>query len=219
VGGKCLLGPNNYCLRGFDRYNNLQGDHDPELQRLDTLLILNKDLNLARDHFPGFHALEIFAKGALEKDLHALWDGDSEELELHYAHGLRTGDQTSFYIHQDNKEFPSVVVTAVVKLTADQVGEPPSEMQLLGCDVFSYSPCAGSCSIFPADAYHWSLKPKSKLEHLKLAFFFKARRKKLPSAFQVHACPSKFSLHLLFYLTHPLFYNRHPGVLLLLTAH
>ena len=177
VGGKCPLGPDHW-LTGFDMYNNLQGEHDPKQQQLHTLLILEKDLDRARVHIPGFHDLELFANAALEKSLQNLYDPASEELRLKYAHGLRAGDQTSFFIHRDNKEFPSVLGTAVVKLTADLAGELPSQMQVLGGNVFSYSPGIGSCSIFPADAYHWSLKPQSQTAHLKLAFFFSKKKKR-----------------------------------------
>ena len=63
-----------------------------------------------------------------------------------------------------------------VKLTADCPGEEASRMTVLGAACpFAYGPAAGAAGHFESRLWHYSNPPKSKREHLKVAFFFRRR--------------------------------------------
>lgn len=101
-------------------------------------------------------------------------------VELFYAHGLRQGphtlQSTGFDVHQDTEDFDFIEYTVVVKLTADEPGEAPSQMRVVGAGrYFDYGPAAGDAGSFRARVHHASVAPCSPREHLKIAFFFKVR--------------------------------------------
>ena len=73
------------------------------------------------------------------------------------------------------EEFDFIEYTVVVKLTADELHEPPSAMRVVGAERhFKYGHAAGDAGCFLARLYHASVAPESDREHLKIAFFFKA---------------------------------------------
>jgi hypothetical protein len=98
--------------------------------------------------------------------------------QLFYAHGLRQGLETlrstGFDVHQDTEDFDFIDYTVVVKLTADDEGEPPSAMRVVGASRrFDYGGAAGDAGCFLARLHHASVAPVSPREHLKIAFFFR----------------------------------------------
>ena len=58
----------------------------------------------------------------------------------------------------------------VVKLTADEEGEQPSAMSVVGAagGDFKYGAMPGSSGCFDARLYHQSIPPRSPREHLKV---------------------------------------------------
>ena len=157
---------------GFTTYGKTLDSHDGKQQSLDTLLITNSLLPTAFKHLPGF---EMMAK-SLGEWLHERF---GTVVELFFAHGLRqaphTLKTTGFDIHQDTEEFDFIEYTVVVKLTADELDEPPSAMRVVGAERhFKYGHAAGDAGCFLARLYHASVAPESDREHLKIAFFFKA---------------------------------------------
>ncbi len=149
--------------------------HNAEKQRLYTLLITNPMLPLARERVDGFAALEE----ELITWLHRTY---GTVVELFYAHGLRQGphtlQSTGFDVHQDTEDYDFIEYTVVVKITADEPGEAPSEMRVVGgTRHFEYGPNAGDAGSFRARVYHASVVPKSTREHMKIAFFFRKSEK------------------------------------------
>ena len=126
---------------GFTTYGKTLDSHDGKQQSLDTLLITNSLLPTAFKHLPGF---EMMAK-SLGEWLHERF---GTVVELFFAHGLRqaphTLKTTGFDIHQDTEEFDFIEYTVVVKLTADELHEPPSAMRVVGAERhFKYGHAAG----------------------------------------------------------------------------
>ena len=100
-----------------------------------------------------------------------------EQCSLFAVHVFRQSRMTlrsSVYgPHQDTWDCPLVLFTAVVKLTPDVLGEPPSRMRVFGADLdFAYGQRAGACGLFLSKMWHESLRPLSEREHLKATFFF-----------------------------------------------
>ena len=82
------------------------------------------------------------------------------------------------FIYQDTEDFDFVQYSVVVKLTADQIGHPPSEMRVVGAPIhFEYGAEAGQAGCFRARLFHASVAPRSATEHYKLVFFFKGAAK------------------------------------------
>ena len=128
--------------------------------------------NVRQGQLPGFQAIERVLVDRLQQRF-------GTRVELWEAHGLRQGPETqdsaSFSIHQDTEEYPEVLYTVVVKLTSDVPEELPSAMHIVGHAVnFEYGPKAGASGMFLAGLYHRSVAPRSKNEHLKMTYFFKA---------------------------------------------
>lgn len=129
---------------------------------------------------------------------------DCAVVELYYAHGLRqshaTLRSTGFDVHQDTEDFDFIEYTVVVKLTPDTLGEPPSAMRVVGASRnFFYGPKAGDAGCFKAKLYHASVEPRSRKEHLKVAFFFRRsekgeRRAKRTAAQALDSVPAEYAL-------------------------
>ena len=157
---------------GYAQYGKTLEAHSADEQKETTLLITNAWLPGFRSLVPGFAEME-------ETLLRWLVDKYGVDVELYFAHALRQGQHTlrstGFDVHQDTEEFAFIRHTAVVKLTADEVGEPCSAMRVVGAagGNFEYGQEAGSCGCFDARLYHQSVAPRSKREHLKVAFFFR----------------------------------------------
>ena len=81
--------------------------------------------------------------------------------------------------HQDTEEFEFIAYTVVVKLTADEPGEPASAMRVVAAagGPFAYGPAAGAAGCFDARLHHASVAPASAREHLKMAYFFRHAEK------------------------------------------
>jgi hypothetical protein len=158
-------------LGGFNTYPKTIQPHEMEQQRLNTLLVTSTQLPQMREHVPGFKAMELELVMWLEQHF-------GVEVELFEAHGLRQGPltmrSTGFAVHQDNEVHKSVEYTVVVKLTADDEGEEPSAMHVVGAKLdFVYGSKAGDSACFRAGLYHASVLPRSSREHLKMTFFFR----------------------------------------------
>ena len=90
---------------------------------------------------------------------------------------------SSFDVHQDTEECEFVEHSVVVKLTADVMCEPPSQMRVLGAArPFSYGAEAGAAGTFQARLHHASVPPATDREHLKIAFFFRSATPAAPVA-------------------------------------
>lgn len=171
-GALVLPNQRGFKIRGYSTYAKTLDAHDSEEQRTHTLLFTPATLPVLRVHVPGFEAIE----GELALWLLSRFD---TFVELHSAHALRQSPETlkstTFGVHQDTEDEPSILYTVVVKLTADAPEEPPSEMRVVGApEHFRYGPAAGSSGCFQAALHHASVKPSSEREHLKIAFFYKA---------------------------------------------
>ena len=61
---------------------------------------------------------------------------------------------------QDTEDYDFIEYTVVVKLTADETGEAPSAMRVVGgARHFEYGPNAGDAGSFRARVYHASVAP------------------------------------------------------------
>merc|ERR1719393_490911 len=85
-------------------------------------MLLTHDLIPAvREHVPGFAAMEATLTAWLN-------ERSPVPVELFYAHGLRQSQKTltstGFAVHQDTEDFDFIEYSIVVKLTADERGEP-----------------------------------------------------------------------------------------------
>lgn len=77
-------------------------------------------------------------------------------------------------VAQDTEDYDFIEYTVVVKLTADQLAEPPSAMRVVGAPChFDYGGAAGASGCFKARLFHASCAPRSDREHLKIAFFYR----------------------------------------------
>ena len=155
----------------FTTYGKTLSPHDAEQQRVNTLLLTNAHLPSVRKHLLGFAAMEA----TLTAWINQLYD---TSVELFYAHGLRQGPDTlrstGFDVHQDTEDYDFIEYTIVVKLTADERGEAPSAMRVVGAPHhFYYGGSAGDSGAFRARLHHASVGPESEREHLKVAFFFR----------------------------------------------
>ena len=171
-GALVLPSKKGFKIRGYSTYAKTLDAHDSEEQRTHTLLFTPGTLPVLRVHVPGFEAIEAEL---------ALWllSRFDTFVELHSAHALRQSPETlkstTFGVHQDTEDEPSILYTVVVKLTADEPDEVPSEMRVVGAsEHFRYGAAAGSSGCFKASLHHASVKPSSEREHLKIAFFYKA---------------------------------------------
>lgn len=108
-----------------------------------------------------------------------VWRRFHETCAVLYAHVLRqssrTVDSTYFTTHRDTEQNHQILFTVIVKLTPDLVGEPRSQMRVLGATPFSYGPGTGSFALFLSDMWHESIPPLSTREHMKVAFFLYRR--------------------------------------------
>ena len=108
---------------------------------------------------------------------------DDTVVELFYAHALRQGPETlsstGFDVHQDTEDYDFIEYSAIVKLTPDSDGAPPSEMHVMGAErSFQYAATAGAVAVFHARLHHASVAPRPGAdEHLKIAYFFRASTK------------------------------------------
>ena len=171
-------------LHGYVTYPLTALPHDGVLQRRHTLLLVTKPrLDACRAHLPNFAAIECAVLAHLG-DLHegCTFRLSSAHVLLQSKETLRT---TVFTSHQDTETDPHVTDTVVIKLTADNAGEPASAMRVVGAgQQFFYGPTAGSAAVFDARYYHISVPPKSHRPHLKLTLFCKpdspaSRRRRL----------------------------------------
>jgi hypothetical protein len=163
--------PNGSKCYGYASYGKTLNRHNPGLQAKTTLLLTQALLPAVRAHVAGFGAMEV----ALAMWLRARF---GRCVTLHYAHALRqaptTLSATGFDVHQDTEEHSEIEFTVVVKLSEDVDGEAPSRMRVVGAaEPFTYGARAGAAGCFLARMYHASMPPESKLEHLKMAFFFR----------------------------------------------
>ena len=157
--------------RGYKTYGKTLLEQNAEEQGLNTLLITQQLLPAVRQNVPGFHAMEKQLASWLQAKFGTV-------VELYYAHGLRQGPLTlrssGFSVHQDTEDYDFIEYTIVVKLTADEPGEAPSAMRVVGADRhFHYGAKHGDAGCFRARLYHASVEPTSEREHLKIAFFYK----------------------------------------------
>ena len=77
-----------------------------------------------------------------------------------YAHAQVRS--TGFSIHQDTEDYDFIEYTIVVKLTADNEGEPPSAMRVVGAaQHFAYGGSPGASGDFRARLFHASVAPES----------------------------------------------------------
>jgi len=169
VDGRCPL-TRDVTLTGYNTYGFTQEAHSPKQQQALTLLIKPKHVPTARKNIPGFLSMETLIKIQIERLL-------GTEVQLHSAHGLRQGPATAsstvFQLHQDDTEFPTICISASVKLTGDIPGEGPSRMFVPGApDHFEYAPRSGTTSVFFSSLKHSSVTPTSEREHLKMVYFF-----------------------------------------------
>ena len=171
-------------LHGYVTYPLTALPHDGVLQGRHTLLLATKPrLDACRAHLPNFAAMEC----AVLAHLGVLHGGCT--FRLSSAHVLlqskETLGTTVFTSHQDTENDPHVTDTVVIKLTADNAGEPASAMRVVGASqLFFYAPVAGSAAAFDARLYHISVPPESDRPHLKLTLFCKpdspaSRRRRL----------------------------------------
>ena len=71
----------------------------------------------------------------------------------------------------------------MVKLTPDEINEPPSAMRVVGASHnFLYGASAGDAGCFRAKLHHASVRPDSEREHLKLVFFFRRIKRRAKHA-------------------------------------
>ena len=171
-------------LRGYVTYPLTALPHDGVLQRRHTLLLATKPrLDACRAHLPNFAAIEC----AVLAHLGVLHGGCT--FRLSSAHILLQSKETLcttvFTSHQDTENDTHVTDSVVIKLTADNAGEPASAMRVVGAGQhFFYGPTAGSAAVFDARLYHISVPPESDRPHLKLTLFCKpdslaSRRRRL----------------------------------------
>eukprot|EP00966_Prymnesium_polylepis_P123060 2845444-Prymnesium_polylepis.1 len=156
---------------GYASYGKTLSTHDAKQQSTHTLLVTNALLQGARTCVPGFLAIERQLAAWLQQTFGTV-------VELFYAHGLRQSPETlrstGFTVHQDTEDYDFIEYTVVVKLTADDEGEAPSEMRVVGADRhFAYGGDPGAAGAFRARLFHASVAPTSEREHLKVAFFFR----------------------------------------------
>ena len=76
-------------------------------------------------------------------------------------------------------QFDFIEYSVVVKLTPDELGEPPSSMRVVSalCD-FEYGAMSGSAGCFLSRLHHQSVAPRSERSHIKLVFFFRKGTRK-----------------------------------------
>eukprot|EP00966_Prymnesium_polylepis_P267311 6175158-Prymnesium_polylepis.1 len=96
---------------------------------------------MARQKIDGFAAMETELVTWLQETYGTV-------VELFYVHDLRqspdTLKSTGFDVHQDTEDYGFIEYTAVVKLTADILDEPPSSMRVVGAERdFEYGPGPG----------------------------------------------------------------------------
>ena len=156
---------------GYASYGKTLSTHDAKQQSTHTLLVTNALVQSARTCIPGFHEIELQLAVWLQQTFGTV-------VELFYAHGLRQSPETlrstGFTIHQDTEDYDFIEYTVVVKLTADEDGEAPSQMRVVGASRhFAYGKDAGAAGAFRARLFHASVAPTSEHEHLKVAFFFR----------------------------------------------
>lgn len=160
-------------IRGYNTYTNVHAPHDAALQQEHTLLLTGALLVHARRCLDGFAEMADSLAAHLGLSL-------GGNFVLVFAHALRQGPRTrmstGFSSHQDNETDELIDRSVVVKLTADFPGEEASRMTVLGAACpFAYGPAAGAAGHFESRLWHYSNPPKSKREHLKVAFFFRRR--------------------------------------------
>jgi hypothetical protein len=117
--------------RGFASYPRTIGDHQPDTQSRNTLVVFtNALLGQTRTGLPGFADIETYLAQWLQGhySLRAL-------PVLSMAHVLRQGPailgSTAFDVHRDDEEFSQVAFSVIIKLTADAVGSAPSQMRIV----------------------------------------------------------------------------------------
>ena len=107
--GRLVLAKGTVCY-GYQAYGKTLSKHDAEQQRLNTLLITNQLLPLARREMPGFAAIERWLARWLKSEY-------GHEVQLYYAHGLRQGpstlSSTAFDVHQDTEDFDFIEYTGI----------------------------------------------------------------------------------------------------------
>ena len=162
-------------LVGYNTYPTTHSRLNKQLQLLNTLLVTTELLPRVRACLPGFRIMERELVRWLKQNF-------KTNVELFEAHGLRqapwTGNATNFAIHRDDEVYECIKYTVIVKLTSDEAGEAASSMRVVGAPLdFEYGPQAGASGCFRAGLFHASVEPRSKREHLKIAFFFRRRRK------------------------------------------
>ena len=136
--------------RGYKTYGKTLLEQNAEEQGLNTLLITQQLLPAVRQNVPGFHAMEKQLASWLQAKFGTV-------VELYYAHGLRQGPLTlrssGFSVHQDTEDYDFIEYTIVVKLTADEPGEAPSAMRVVGADRhFHYGAKHGDAGLLPRAA-------------------------------------------------------------------
>jgi len=167
--GKCKISP-RVTLGGYDSYGKTQQEHSRTDQALNTLLITPKRVPSARINVPGFRRME-------EELVVQIEDAFGLQVVLHSAHVLRqspaTASSSIFSVHRDDEEYPSIHISASVKLTSDSPGDDSSKMVVAGAPFkFEYGLLSGAAAIFFASIPHYSEPPTSEREHLKMVYFF-----------------------------------------------
>ena len=176
-------------LRGYNTYREtFKQPANSDRQRKDTLLIAPAHVSVARQHLPGFAALDAEATRGL-----ALHMGmDPSRLKLEYGHGLhqcpKSARASLFDWHRDidvggardtdvgagdGAPPGDIEFTVIVKLNDDKVGASPSRMIIAAAsEPFSYGAAAGSTACFRSALWHASVMPASPDACIKLALFY-----------------------------------------------
>ena len=180
-GATCLVHPDlPIRITGFGSYARTLVDHDAKLQAQQTLYATRArphqwhcQLQWLRKLAPGFLVLE----NAVIKWLNSNF---SVTCNLAGCQILKQTRQscasTTFDLHQDTEDddrYPNVRYSAIIKLSAQHLWEPASQMKVAGTTHnFAYGASRGATAIFLGELYHQGLPHVSSNPCLKLAFHF-----------------------------------------------
>ena len=144
---------------GFSGYDFVQDSTDEVQQAKDSALFDGSKLTAAREHVPGFAALEREALTRVAEHPCACGRQPITVLSdaLHQRQGATNGT-TNFDTHQDtwssNGSGCKPAFTAVINIS-EGAG---SRMQVIGAEPFAYPAEPGAAALFPSGCAHASLR-------------------------------------------------------------
>ena len=176
TGEGLVLGANLAPIPPFHGYQSTLEPYHAGYQRLNTLVITKRRFKKAFEMIPGLGALAEGAMALMSRVVRTLAFEHENIHVLRQVPGVPCG--ATFSPHRDDHSL-RLLYTLILKLTADPVAAPPSQMQVfepVEHPPLSYLSQAGSAIIFRSQDLHTSLAPAPALGTVvKVAFFFREK--------------------------------------------